>query len=165
MVFNDARRFGIITLKSQAAQFFEHLGPEPFSDEFDAKYLADKLKTRKAPIKPALMDQTLVVGVGNIYASEALFRSKISPKLAANKLSKPKLKELIKNIRAVLQDSINSGGSTLRDYVRSSGDTGYFQHHFDVYGKKGKPCPRCGSKIEQIVQAGRSTFYCQKCQK
>jgi len=165
MVFNDARRFGVVTLKSMAGDLFKHLGPEPFSAEFDIKYLYDKLKTRKAPIKPALMDQTLVVGVGNIYASEALFRTKISPKTPANKLTKPKLTALIKNIRNVLQESIESGGSTLRDYVRSDGDTGYFQHHFDVYGKKGKPCPRCDGTIAQITQAGRSTFYCPNCQK
>lgn len=165
MVFNDARRFGVVTLKSKAEDLFEHLGPEPFSEEFNPTYLYNKLKNRKAPIKPALMDQELVVGVGNIYAAEALFRSHINPKKPANKIPKAKLPELIKNVRQVLQDSIESGGSTLRDYVRSDGDTGYFQHHFDVYGKQGKPCPRCKTKIAQITQAGRSTFYCPKCQK
>jgi formamidopyrimidine-DNA glycosylase len=165
MVFNDARRFGIVTLKSLAGKLFEHLGPEPFSDDFDAAYLYDKLKKRKAPIKPALMDQTLVVGVGNIYASEALFRSKLNPKTPANKLPKPKLAQLVKNIRAVLEDSISAGGSTLRDYRRTHGRIGKFQHKFYVYGKAGKPCPVCKTKIRQITQAGRSSFYCPKCQK
>jgi len=165
MSFNDARRFGIVTLKSQAKSLFEHLGPEPFSDEFDATYLFNKLKTRKSPIKPAIMDQTLVVGVGNIYASEALFRTKLSPKTPANKIPSAKLTELIKNIRTVLQDSITAGGSTLRDYRRANGRIGKFQHSFDVYGKVGKLCPVCKSKIQQITQAGRSTFFCPKCQK
>ncbi len=165
MAFNDARRFGIVTLRSLSDDLFVHLGPEPFSDNFSSLYLYNKLKTRKSPIKPALMDQRLVVGVGNIYASEALFRTHLNPKTPANKIPKPKLAMLIKNIRAVLQEAIESGGSTLRDYVRSSGDTGYFQHKFDVYGKNGKPCPNCKTPITKITQAGRSTFYCQKCQK
>ena len=165
MVFNDARRFGVVTLKSEAGKLFEHLGVEPFSEEFDGDYLYRKLRARKSPVKPILMDQQLVVGVGNIYASEALFRSKISPKRAADKITKAQANGLVKNIRIVLQESIDSGGSTLRDYVRSTGDTGHFQHRFLVYGKTGKPCIDCGTKIKKIVQAGRSTFFCPNCQK
>jgi len=163
MVFNDARRFGVVTLLSQSAKLFNHLGPEPFSDEFNFAYLNKSLKNRKTPIKVAILDQALVVGVGNIYASEALFRSRINPKTPANKVRE--LSGLIKNIRAVLQDSIDAGGSTLRDYRQTSGRIGKFQHKFDVYGKTNKPCPRCGTLITQITQAGRSTFYCQNCQK
>lgn len=165
MVFNDARRFGLVTLKSLSEKLFEHLGPEPFVEEFNAKYLGEKLKPRKTPIKVTLLDQTLVVGVGNIYAAEALFRSRINPELPANEVLKAKLNPLITNIRNVLNEAIESGGSTLRDYVRSSGDTGYFQHKFLVYGKTGKPCEVCKTPIKKIVQAGRSTFYCSKCQK
>ena len=165
MVFNDARRFGLITLKSLSEKLFAHLGPEPFSNKFNATYLYGKLKTRKVPIKPALMDQGLVVGVGNIYAAEALFRSKINPKTASNKINRTKIERLIKNIRAVLQDSIDYGGSTLRDYRRTQGRVGKFQHKFDVYGKAGQPCPVCKTRIKQVTQAGRSTFYCPKCQK
>lgn len=165
MVFNDARRFGIVTLKSQSAKLFDHLGPEPFTDEFNADYIYEKFKTRKTPVKPVLLDQTLVVGVGNIYASEALFRTKISPLTLASNIPKPKIKQLISHVRDVLNESIASGGSTLRDYVRSSGDLGYFQHNFNVYGKANKPCPACQTPISKIVQAGRSSFYCKKCQK
>jgi formamidopyrimidine-DNA glycosylase len=161
MVFNDARRFGLVTIKND--KIFSHLGPEPFSEEFSEKYLKDALVRRKGPIKVALMDQELVVGVGNIYAAEALFRTGIDPKTPANKVKK--LKMLIKNIRAVLAEAIESGGSTLRDYVRSSGDLGYFQHSFAVYGRDKKPCLKCRTNIEKITQGGRSTFYCPKCQK
>jgi formamidopyrimidine-DNA glycosylase len=161
MVFNDARRFGLVTLNNP--KLFSHLGPEPLSNEFNEEYLENALTRRKGPVKVALMDQELVVGVGNIYASEALFRSRINPKLPANKVKN--LPMLISNIRAVLLEAIESGGSTLRDYVRSSGDLGYFQHSFAVYGRDKKPCVKCKASIEKITQAGRSTFYCPKCQK
>ena len=161
MVFNDARRFGLVTLKKP--ELFNHLGPEPFDEAFNEKYLKDTLSRRKGPVKVAIMDQELVVGVGNIYAAEALFRTGINPKTPANKVKK--LPELIKNIRAVLAEAIESGGSTLRDYVRSSGDLGYFQHSHAVYDRKGKPCVKCKTNIEKITQGGRSTFYCPKCQK
>lgn len=161
MVFNDARRFGLVTLYKN--ELFSHLGPEPLSDEFTTAYLKKALSTRKGPIKVAIMDQELVVGVGNIYAAESLFRSGINPKTPANKVKNHA--ELVKNIRKVLEEAIESGGSTLRDYVRSSGELGYFQHSFAVYGREGKPCIKCKTPIEKITQGGRSTFFCPKCQK
>ena len=161
MVFNDARRFGLVTISNE--RFFSHLGPEPLDAGFDAKYFKKALSTRKGPIKIAIMDQELVVGVGNIYAAESLFRTGIDPRTPANKVTK--LAELIKNIRAVLTEAIESGGSTLRDYVRSSGDLGYFQHSHAVYGREKEPCIKCKTPIEKITQGGRSTFYCPKCQK
>lgn len=161
MVFNDPRRFGLVTLYND--KYFAALAPEPLTPEFNAKYLAKTLKTRKTPIKTAIMDQTLVVGVGNIYASEALFRSRINPTTPANKVQNHAL--LVNNIKQVLAEAIESGGSTLRDYVRSSGDLGYFQHHHNVYGRVGQPCVLCQTPIAKITQCGRSTFYCPKCQK
>ena len=110
------------------------------------------------------MDQKLVVGVGNIYASEALFRSHIHPQTPARQLSPAACKRLAAAIQDVLRDAIHAGGSTLRDYRRSSGEAGYFQHAFAIYGKEGEPCSRCGTSMRRIVQAGRSTFYCPKCQ-
>ena len=161
MVFNDPRRFGLVTLYND--KYFKDLGPEPLEPEFNVKYLKNTLSSRSIAIKLAIMDQKVVVGVGNIYASEALFRSHINPTCPANKIKNHA--ELIKNIQNVLSEAIISGGSTLRDYVRSSGDLGYFQHHHAVYGHEGQPCQVCGSKIKKITQGGRSTFYCEKCQK
>ena len=167
LTFNDARRFGMLAVLSPN-QLRDHpgltaLGPEPLESAFNAKYLASQLARRTGPLKVALMDQVLVVGVGNIYASEALFRSKLSPKLSARE-AMPFAASLVRSIRAVLKAAIRSGGSTLRDYVRSSGEVGGFQHHFNVYERAGKPCPACGTAIERIRQAGRSTYYCPDCQ-
>jgi formamidopyrimidine-DNA glycosylase len=161
MVFNDPRRFGLVTLYND--KYFKDLGPEPLQPEFNVKYLKNALASRSCAIKLAIMDQKVVVGVGNIYASEALFRSRINPTCPANKVKNHA--ELIKNIQNVLSEAIISGGSTLRDYVRSSGDLGYFQHHHAVYGHDGEPCQVCSTKIKKITQGGRSTFYCAKCQK
>jgi formamidopyrimidine-DNA glycosylase len=169
MIFNDARRFGLVTLVEEGNiedhKLFKSLGPEPFSDGFNEKYLSQKLEGKTISIKQAIMDANIVVGVGNIYASESLFRTGINPKKPAGKVSSKRLAELIKNIRIVLQEAINSGGSTLRDYVRSDGEIGYFQHNFKVYNKANQPCVICGSNIKKIVQQGRSTYYCGKCQK
>jgi len=168
LVFNDARRFGIVDIvkTDELAQckYFNHLGPEPLDNNFNAGYLAAALANKKAAIKVAIMDQEIVVGVGNIYAAEALFRSKINPTKPANKINESKLALLVDNIKVILQEAITSGGSTLRDYVRSSGDMGYFQHQHYVYGREGKPCRICDTPIKRIVQTGRSTFYCPNCQ-
>lgn len=164
VIFNDARRFGQIIINKEP-ELFGHLGPEPLSDDFDASYLADKLKGRTGSIKTSIMNQELVVGVGNIYASEALWRCGISPKRAAGKVSRKRLAELVVCIRQVLEEAIASGGSTLRDYVRSSGDLGYFQHQFTVYGRDGQACKRCRTPIQRIVQQNRSTYYCPCCQR
>lgn len=168
LTFNDARRFGVVdffTSGDEAAHpLLAHLGPEPLDHSFTPACLGQQLKNRKTALKVALMDQQVVVGVGNIYASEALFRAKISPLRPAGSLSAHELKSLTAAIKAVLKAAIAAGGSSLRDYVQSDGELGYFQHRFKVYGREGQPCPDCGSKIERLTQGGRSTFWCPKTQ-
>ena len=167
VIFNDPRRFGVL-LYVRHHEIAHHpmlvaLGPEPLEKPFSAEYLRRRMQGKKTPIKPFLMDQSLVVGVGNIYASEALFLAGIMPdRPAASAQTDAAL--LVRSIRKVLNAAIVSGGSTLRDYVRSSGDVGYFQHQFNVYGREGKPCTRCDGTIKRSVQAGRSSFYCAGCQ-
>jgi formamidopyrimidine-DNA glycosylase len=169
LVFNDARRFGLITIADinnlDQHPLFKSLGPEPLTENFNTKYLADKLKTKSIPIKPAIMNNNIVVGVGNIYACESLFISNISPLKAANNLNNVEIKILITNIKQVLLDAIKSGGSSISDYVNAQGELGYFQHNFNVYNKYNHSCKICTSKIARITQCGRSTFYCPTCQK
>lgn len=169
IVFNDARRFGLIDLvddeKLEKHKLFKHLGPEPLDKSFSPAYLADYLKRRKIAIKLAIMDQKCVVGVGNIYASEALYRAGISPKRMAKSLKKDEIARLVPAIRKVLEDAIKAGGSSLRDYVQADGELGYFQHSFAVYGRAGEKCKKCGADIRKITQGGRSTFYCPSHQK
>lgn len=167
MIYHDPRRFGLMTLMKNSEMethpLLSHLGPEPLSNHFSAAYLAEQLRKRKAPIKPVLMDQELVVGVGNIYASEALFLAGINPTKPAHLAAKHS-DDLVTAIRQVLSAAIDSGGSSLRDFLHVSGETGYFQHHFNVYGRKGEPCFSCKTPLKAIQQTGRSTFYCPKCQ-
>jgi formamidopyrimidine-DNA glycosylase len=175
VVFNDARRFGIVYLIDSDAleshPAFKGLGPEPLSKSFSGPVLLKKLEGKKIAIKVALMDQRVVAGVGNIYASEALFEAAIDPRRAAGSLREKEGALLVKTIRSVLNKAIASGGSTLRDYRKSDGTLGEFQHKFLVYGKDGRPCPRCAkggkakSVIQKIVQGGRATFFCPVCQK
>ena len=168
LVFNDARRFGLVLLTRQEAlgthPLFAALGPEPLSNDFSAAYLAEKLAARSGPVKPALMDQKLVVGVGNIYACEALFRARVHPATPANRCA-GQVDGLVKAIRDVLREAIASGGSTLRDYAKASGESGYFQHKFNVYGREKEPCLTCHTPVARMVQTGRSTFFCPSCQK
>ncbi|MBY0356022.1 MAG: bifunctional DNA-formamidopyrimidine glycosylase/DNA-(apurinic or apyrimidinic site) lyase [Rickettsiales bacterium] len=168
MIYHDPRRFGLMLLIPAAGldahPLLSVLGPEPLEAGFHAKYLATALSRRSGPIKPALMDASVVVGVGNIYASEALFRCGLHPSTPAKNCIL-QAASLVKNIRSVLQEAIASGGSTLKDYTSVDGMSGYFQHHFSVYGKAGKPCEICGSAIEKIVQGGRSSFFCPSCQR
>jgi formamidopyrimidine-DNA glycosylase len=138
---------------------------EPLLDGFDAAHLHQALRTRSIAIKLAIMDSHVVVGVGNIYANEALFRAGIRPQLAANKLSKPRSARLVQTIREVLTEAIALGGSTLRDFVGSDGSAGYFQQHYFVYGRGGEPCRACATPIKHIQQGQRSSFYCPQCQK
>lgn len=169
MVFNDTRRFGLITFSDVANlnshKLIANLGLEPLEDRFDGEALYEILQRKSIPIKSSIMDASLVVGVGNIYACEALFRSNIDPLKKSNKLSKEQCVILAGNIKTVLNEAILSGGSTLRDYVQSSGSTGYFQHNFQVYGRDGESCNICKNKIKRIKQSGRSTFYCDNCQR
>jgi formamidopyrimidine-DNA glycosylase len=170
IVFNDHRRFGLMTLVSTAHleedRLFRDVGIEPLSHAFTTAYLANVLEGKKTPIKSALLDQRLVAGLGNIYVCEALFRARISPKRIAGSISAERLAPLAAAIRKVLKDAIAAGGSTLRDHVQATGDPGNFQHHFLVYGREGRPCKLgCRGTVKRIVQSGRSTFYCPKCQK
>lgn len=167
LLYNDARRFGLMTIVDKHSLYndslFVHLGPEPFDKSFSENYLKKSLAARTTNIKTALMDQTLVVGVGNIYASEALFLSHIHPQHRACDI-KNKYAVIIKSIRIVLMRAIKSGGSSLRDFVDIEGYSGKFQHRFNVYDRAGKPCYACGAKIKTLRQSGRSTFFCPQCQ-
>jgi formamidopyrimidine-DNA glycosylase len=140
------------------------MGPEPFSEEFSAQYLKSKLKGKKAPIKNALMDQRLVVGIGNIYASEILFESGIRPTRAAMKLSFDELEIVVKKSHEVLARAIAAGGSTLQDFTHADGEEGGFQNEFKVYDRFKKSCHVCGQSIKMKVMAGRSTYWCPQCQ-
>ena len=168
MRLRDPRRFGAVLWHAgDVAEhvLFARLGPEPLSDDFDSPYLYDAMRKRSAPIKLAIMDSQLVVGVGNIYANEALFRAGIKPQLAANKVSRPRCERLVQTIKEVLREAIKQGGSSLRDFIHSDGSSGYFQQHYYVYGRKDEACKQCGSAIKQIKQGQRSSFYCGVCQK
>jgi formamidopyrimidine-DNA glycosylase len=170
IVFNDPRRFGLVVLAKtkEVAQhkLFVHLGPEPLEKTFSEAYLADKIKSKKIAIKLAIMDQQVVVGVGNIYASEALFMAGIDPRRPANTLKPAEIKKLVAAIKEVLKKAIKAGGSSLRDYVQTDGELGYFQHQFAVYDKEGQKCQGCTCNIkktggvQRITQGARSTFYC-----
>jgi formamidopyrimidine-DNA glycosylase len=166
--FNDARRFGYMDLIPTAIldqhPWFKGLGPEPLSEDFDANVLAAAIKGRKQSIKATLLDQRVVAGLGNIYVSEALFRARIDPRRAAGDLKLKAVKALVTAVKAVLEEAVEAGGSTLRDYRSAEGELGYFQHRFRVYGREGEPCPGCKGTIERIVQGGRSTFFCAACQ-
>jgi len=173
--FNDARRFGLMDLV-RAADLHDHklirgLGLEPLSRDFNGASLAAMLKGRKTSVKLAIMDQRLVVGVGNIYASESLFRAGISPKRRASTIQGDRAEKLAAAIKTVLKEAIKAGGSSLRDYVQANGELGYFQHRWKVYDKAGQKCPGCDCNIEKtggvkrITQGARSTFYCPRKQK
>jgi len=168
---NDARRFGLLDYSTQsglaAHPLFRHLGPEPLGPEFDGALLSKLLKGKKTPIKAALLDQRVVAGLGNIYVSEALYGADLSPRRLAGTVTGDRAGRLAHAIRDVLTRAISAGGSSLRDYVQASGELGYFQHQWAVYGKEGEPCPDCDCRtgIKRIVQAGRSTFYCAKRQR
>ncbi len=171
VVFNDARRFGLIDL-TETALLLDHpllrdIGPEPLGEAFTAKVLASRIAGKSSPIKIVLLDQTVVAGIGNIYASEALFRAGIDPLRAANSLKQAEIAKLVPAIQSVLTEAIAAGGSSLRDHRRPDGELGYFQHGFKVYDREGEPCPGCTCKdgIQRIVQGGRSTFYCAKKQR
>ncbi len=165
--FSDPRRFGVVLW--QAADAPPHpllavLGLEPLGDEFTAAWLWTATRRRAGPIKPLLMDSHLVVGIGNIYASESLFRAGISPLRAANRISGERYERLVPAIRQTLSDAIAAGGSSIRDYVHSDGGAGCFQVDCAVYDRAGAPCRRCGGVVRQIRQGGRSTYYCASCQ-
>ena len=171
ITFNDARRFGAMDLMATADAedhwLLRDIGPEPLGNAFDQDYLAARLAGRGEPIKSALLDQGLVAGLGNIYVCEVLFRAGIDPRRKAGRLSKARAQGLVPIIRDVLAEAIEAGGSSLRDYRQADGELGYFQHAFRVYGREGEPCQRqgCTGTVARVVQSGRSTFYCPRCQR
>jgi formamidopyrimidine-DNA glycosylase len=169
VVYNDPRRFGMMFFVKADAEdkhpAFMHMGPEPLGNGFHADYLKDVLLKRQSPIKTTLLDQTVVAGLGNIYVCEALYMAGINPLTKACKISKPRLTKLVSAIRDVLNQAIEVGGSSLRDHRQADGTMGYFQHHFQVYGREGAMCSKSGGNIKKIVQSGRSTFYSPKWQK
>ncbi len=167
--FHDPRRFGIfLHLPADdplGHPLLKNLGPEPLEEAFTTKHLAAACLSRSCAIKLAIMDPKVVVGVGNIYASEALFRAGIRPATVARKVSKPRLAKLVGSIRQVLTESIEQGGTTLRDFLNSDGEPGYFRQRLFVYERKGEPCRVCGTPIQHAVMGQRSTYWCPKCQR
>jgi formamidopyrimidine-DNA glycosylase len=169
IVFNDARRFGFMDLWAledlENYAPFAGMGPEPISNAFSGAYLAEAFRGKKTPVKAALLDQTVVAGLGNIYVCEALFRSRISPKKLAGALRKDRLETLAVEVRKVIAEAIAAGGSTISDFSHADGDLGYFQHSFQVYDREGEDCVVCAKTVKRLVQSGRSTFYCAQCQR
>lgn len=166
--FNDPRRFGSLLWTDAdplTHPLLKSLAPEPLSEEFDGGYLADAAKGRKVAIKQLIMNGQVVVGVGNIYASEALFRAGVRPRRAAGRLKRPEFDALVKSIKAVLQDAIREGGTTLRDYINPEGMPGYFRQKLFVYERSKDPCRVCKTPIKHLVQGQRSTYFCPQCQK
>ena len=169
--YNDARRFGMMDLAPTAAldrhRLLTGLGPDPLGNGFNAEALNASLAGRRTPIKAALMDQRTVAGLGNIYVCESLYYAGISPRRRAATIPGRRAERLVAAIRQVLRAAIEAGGSSLRDYVQSTGELGYFQHRFAVYDREGVPCPdcRCTAGVRRIIQSGRSTFYCAKRQR
>src|SRR5690606_9233013 len=167
--YMDTRKFGTMHLfpkgEEEKRDPLAKLGVEPFSDEFTPEVLKEAFQKTTRNIKAVLLDQSIVVGLGNIYVDEALFRARIHPKTKASRLSKRKIKTLYDEIKATLQEAVEKGGSTVRTYINSQGNMGMFQFDHFVYGKKGEPCKVCGTPIEKTVVAQRGTHYCPKCQK
>ena len=169
LIFNDPRRFGLVDIcatdQVDNLSYIGSLGLEPFSIEFDQHYLKKKLAQKTIPIKLALMDNKIVVGIGNIYASEILFASRISPLRSAKTMVDSEIESLVFHIKDILNKAILAGGSTLRDYKKADGTFGGYQNSFMVYNKKDQACHQCGELVLKIVQAGRGTFFCSFCQR
>jgi formamidopyrimidine-DNA glycosylase len=166
MRFRDPRRFGSLHWSKTPLQhkLLKSLGPEPLGDDFDASYLWQKSRGRRVSVKQFIMNAQVVVGVGNIYASEALFLACINPRRAAGRISLQRYERLVVAIREVLASAIKAGGTTLRDFYGGDGEAGYFQQQLEAYGREGEPCRRCDAPITAIVQGQRSTYYCKQCQ-
>ncbi len=171
IVYNDPRRFGFMDLAAtrdlDAHRFLAGLGPEPLGNAFGAPWLAGRFARSLRPVKAALLDQRVVAGLGNIYVCEALHRAGIHPNVKTGRLGAARLERLAASIRSVIAEAIEAGGSSLRDYAAADGALGYFQHRFAVYGRAGRACLRdsCPGTIRRIVQSGRSSFYCPRCQR
>lgn len=171
VTFNDPRRFGAMdlleTATAESHKLLASIGPEPLGNAFDEAYLVAALAGKASPIKTALLDQRIVAGLGNIYVCEVLYRAGLSPKRKAGKIAKTRVAALVPIIRQVLNEAIEAGGSSLKDFRQADGDLGYFQHSFDVYGREGEPCRTadCANTVARAVQSGRSSFYCPTCQR
>ena len=171
ITFNDARRFGAMDMAPTKALdqhwLLKRLGPEPLGNDFNAEYLSNRFKNKNTAIKTTLLDQLIVAGLGNIYVCEILFRSGVSPQKNTNKLEMKEIERLVKFTRSVLIEAIEAGGSSLKDHRQTNGELGYFQHNFLVYGREGEKCvnDNCQTIIKRVIQSGRSTFYCSKCQR
>lgn len=171
VAFNDPRRFGAMDIAATtdlgSHRFLAGLGPEPLGNAFGGPTLVAAFAGRRTSVKAALLDQRIVAGLGNIYVCEALHRAGIAPRRAAGRISAARIETLATAIREVLRDAIAAGGSSLRDYRQADGELGYFQHAFRVYGREGERCPRpdCAGVVRRVVQSGRSSFYCPRCQR
>ena len=167
--FNDCRRFGLVAaydrFEAAAPPPLTGLGPEPLDEKsFSAAYLLERCRGRKTPIKNLLMDNGVVVGIGNIYANETLFAARVSPWAPAGTLGRTRIASIVTAAREILRRAIAAGGTTIADFANAAGESGYFQVQLAVYGRHGRPCPRCGTTIERRPQAGRTSFYCRRCQ-
>lgn len=175
IIYNDTRRFGLVTLTESAKLLqhhcFAHIGLDPWDERLTADYVAQKFKSKKCAVKLSLLNQEIICGIGNIYASEILYRARIRPDRASESITAAEINEIIKYTRMILEEAIKAGGSTIHDYRRPDGDTGHFQRHHCVYDKTGQRCPDCRCNLEKtkgirkIIQGGRSTFYCPVLQK
>lgn len=167
LAYRDPRRFGQLDLVEAGDQHpsLAALGPEPLGDDFTAAYLRERLRGRKQAVKALIMDQSIVVGVGNIYAQEACFRAALRPTARAGSVSGERLSRLVEEIRAVLTAAIVAGGSTISDFRQAGGDAGYFQYDFRVYGRSGQPCSSCGNPLRCQAICGRTTTWCPRCQR
>ena len=169
VTYNDPRRFGFMELwplsQIEAYPRVKHLGPEPLSNHFNAAYLDAAFVGKATPIKSALLDQSIIAGLGNIYVCEALFRAGISPRRKASSVRGARNARLAPHINAVITEAIAAGGSSISDFSNASGELGYFQKRFDVYDREGQPCSKCNAPIKRLVQSGRSSFYCGNCQR
>ena len=166
--FRDPRRFGAILLwpaKDEGHMLLDELGPEPFDPAFDGHYLFERSRGRSAPLKSFIMDGRIVVGAGNIYATEALFRARLRPARPAGRVTRAQYALLAAKVREVLEEAIGQGGTTLRDFANADGEAGYFAVKLDVYGRDGQPCRVCGAGIRRAVIGQRSSFYCPSCQR
>jgi len=166
--YNDPRRFGSIIWTAENPldhKLIKYLGPEPLTNNFDGEYLFQKLRKRSVPIKNAIMNSHIVVGVGNIYASEALFHARIRPQREAHRVSKSEVANLVSSIKDTIENAILKGGSSINNFFDVNGKNGYFQNEHQVYGRKDKPCILCKNLIQQITLGQRSSFYCKDCQK
>lgn len=169
VTFNDPRRFGFVDFLTDrpaaAYSAFQEMGPEPLSDAMSAPYLKSVFSRRRGPVKQALLDQSVIAGLGNIYVVEALFRARISPLRPAAAIGPRALGKLVVSINEVIREAIEAGGSSISDFAGTDGAAGRFQMSFNVYGREGDECSVCGQPIQKATQSGRSTFYCRRCQK